>query len=121
MAKTLVGLYDSLAEAECVVVDLVEHDFVRIAMRRMLHDAQGQEITRPTREEPAQTAASRELTELGVPVDEARSPPGCPGCSSWSAPAYYSRLWNRAYESAAPADVRGRPSSTRGQRFCRKF
>jgi len=76
MAKTLVGLYATLAEAECVVVDLVEHDFVRIAMRRMLHDAQGQEIDEAySREElsAADGGVIDELTELGVPVDKARS------------------------------------------------
>jgi hypothetical protein len=76
MAKTLVGLYNTLAEAERVVVDLVEHDFVRIAMRQMTHDAPGQEANAAyAREElrAAEGSVIDELTELGVPVDEARS------------------------------------------------
>ena len=43
MAKTLVGVYCTLVEAERVVIDLIEHDSVRIAMRQMSHDVQGQE------------------------------------------------------------------------------
>jgi len=76
MAETLVGLYDTLAEAECVVVDLVEHDFVRIAMRLMTHDAQGQEAngaySRGALHAP-EGAFIDELTELGVSADKARS------------------------------------------------
>jgi hypothetical protein len=76
MAKTLVGVYDTLAEAECVVVDLIEHDFVGIAMRRMPDDAQGQETDEAYFSEElraAEVGVIDELTELGVPVDEARS------------------------------------------------
>jgi len=76
MAKTLVGLYGTLAEAERVVVDLVEHDFVRIAIRRMTHDAQRQDADEAYSREGLRAADGGvidELTELGVPVDEACS------------------------------------------------
>ena len=76
MAKILVGLYDTIAEAECVVVDLIEHDFVRIAMRRMIHDAQGHEADEAYSSEDLYAAEGGfidELTDMDVPVDEARS------------------------------------------------
>jgi hypothetical protein len=76
MAKILVGLYDTLVEAERVVVDLIEHDFVRIAMRRMIHNAQGHEADEADSSEELYAAEGGfidELTDLDVPVDEARS------------------------------------------------
>jgi hypothetical protein len=76
MAKTLVGLFDTLVEAERVVIDLIEHDFARIAMRQMTHDVQGQEADESYFRGALRTAESGfidELTEMGLPVDEVHS------------------------------------------------
>jgi hypothetical protein len=76
MAKTLVGLFYTLVEAERVVIDLIEHDFVRIAMRQMTHDVQGQEADESYFRGALRTAEGGfidELTEMGLPVDEAHS------------------------------------------------
>jgi len=79
MAKILVGLYDTIAEAERVVVDLIEHDFVRIAMRRMIHDVQGHEADEADEADSSEDLYAAEggfideLTDMDVPVDEARS------------------------------------------------
>jgi hypothetical protein len=93
MAKTLVAWYWTLVEAERVVIDLIEHDFARIAMRQMTHDVQGQEADESYFRGALRTAEGGfidELTEMGLPVDEAHSyAEGCAraGCSSWSASA----------------------------------
>ena len=93
MAKTLVALYHTLVEAERVVIDLIEHDFARIAMRQMTHDVQGQEADEFYFRGALRTAEGGfidELTEMGLPVDEAYSyAEGCAraGCASWSASA----------------------------------
>ena len=76
MAKTLVGLFYTLVEAERVVIDLIEHDFIRIAMRQMTHDVQGQEADESYFRGALRTAEGGfidKLTEMGLPVGEAHS------------------------------------------------
>jgi uncharacterized protein (TIGR02271 family) len=76
MAKTLVGLYDTFTDAERVVQDLVQHGFSRSDMSLMTHDANGQQADYTYSRE----ALLREdgglidqLTDLGVPENEARA------------------------------------------------
>jgi uncharacterized protein (TIGR02271 family) len=76
MAKTLVGLYDTFAEAERVVQDLVQHGFSRSDISLITHDANGPQgdYTYPTEELLAKDGKLVDwLTDLGVPENEARS------------------------------------------------
>jgi uncharacterized protein (TIGR02271 family) len=76
MAKTLVGLYDTFADAERVMQDLVQNGFSRSDISLMAHDANGQQADYTysrealLREDGALVA---QLTDLGVPEHEARS------------------------------------------------
>ena len=78
MAKTLVALYDTLAEAERVVQDLVQHGFSRRDIHLRTQSAIG---VAGRVADPAYTGERllgsddtdlvEELTDLGVPVDDA--------------------------------------------------
>lgn len=78
MAKTLVGLYDTFTDAEQVVQDLMHHGFARSDMRlateRATH-AVGRAADPTSASEDlvssGGTALVEELTEGGVPTDEA--------------------------------------------------
>jgi hypothetical protein len=78
MAKTLVGLYDTFAEAEQVVQDLVRHGFARSDMQlvteRAAHAAgraADQASAWEDRVMSGGTAMVDVLTDAGVPSDEA--------------------------------------------------
>jgi uncharacterized protein (TIGR02271 family) len=76
MAKTLVGLYDTFADAEHVVQDLVKNDFSRSDIRLITHDAHDRQADEHYSKEALLTedgGLMDQLTDLGVPVDEARS------------------------------------------------
>src|SRR5918911_194322 len=76
MAKTLVGLYDTFAEAEHVVEDLVQHGFSHSDIRLATHDSAGRHATATATmaEHLADESELHEqLTDLGVPTDEART------------------------------------------------
>ena len=58
------------------MIDLIEHDFVRIAIRQMTHDVRGQEADESYFRGALRTADGGfidELTEMGLPVHEAHS------------------------------------------------
>jgi uncharacterized protein (TIGR02271 family) len=78
MAKTLVGLYDTFTDAEGVVQDLVKHDFSRsdihLATQSATHAAGRTADPADAREAKwgsGGTDLMEELTERGVPVQEA--------------------------------------------------
>jgi len=74
MAKTLIGLYDTFAEAEQVVQDLAQHGLSPSDMRLITHDGAGRHAaanaTEPLAEEHRLQA---QLTDMGVPMVEART------------------------------------------------
>jgi uncharacterized protein (TIGR02271 family) len=74
MAKTLVALYHTMPEAEQVVQDLAQHGFAHSDIRLMTHNGAGRPSTAPHAEHVAVGDDLREeLTELGVPENEART------------------------------------------------
>jgi stress response protein YsnF len=76
MAKTLVGLYDTFADAESVVQDLVNHSFSRSDISLVTHDGSGRQAdyTYSTEDLLAESGDCVEwLTDIGVPENEARS------------------------------------------------
>jgi uncharacterized protein (TIGR02271 family) len=78
MAKTLIGLYDTLTDAEQVVQDLIHHGFarsdIRLVTERTTH-AVGRTADQPSASEDlvssGGTALVEELTDCGVPMEEA--------------------------------------------------
>jgi uncharacterized protein (TIGR02271 family) len=76
MAKTLVGLYNTFTDAERVVLDLVKNDFSRRDISLIAHDTNGPQAdyTYSREELLAEDGGLIErLTDLGVPMHEARS------------------------------------------------
>jgi uncharacterized protein (TIGR02271 family) len=76
MAKTLVGLYDTFADAEHVVQDLVNNDFSRSDISLVAHDASDRQADYSYAQEEllAEDGPCVDwLTDLGVPENEARS------------------------------------------------
>jgi uncharacterized protein (TIGR02271 family) len=76
MAKTLVGLYDTFTDAERIVLDLVSNDFSRGDISLITHDTNGRQADYTYSREELLTEDGGlidQLTDLGVPVDEARS------------------------------------------------
>jgi len=74
MAKTLVALYATVAEAEQVVQDLVQHGFSHSDIRLITQDGAGHPPTATHAERLAAGDGLREqLADLGVPADDART------------------------------------------------
>jgi len=76
MAKTLVGLYDVFADAERVVHDLVDGGFSRGDIRMVTHDPKYRDAEYTTStawDTDTDGSLVENLTELGVPHDDARS------------------------------------------------
>jgi len=76
MAKTLIGLYDTFAEAEQVVQDLAQHGLSHSDMRLITHDGAGRHATATaTATEPLAEGhrLQEQLTDMGVPMAEART------------------------------------------------
>jgi len=74
MAKTLVALYATVAEAEQVVQDLIQHGFSHSDIRLITHEGAGHHPTATHAERLAVGNDLREqLTDLGVQVDDARA------------------------------------------------
>ena len=75
MAKTLIGLYDTFAEAEQVVQDLVAEKFTRNDISLATHDTAGRHIDNAYLDKATTTGDGRALMErlksLGVPEAEA--------------------------------------------------
>src|SRR4029434_2445429 len=74
MAKTLVALYATMAEAEQVVHDLAQHDFSHSDIRLITQNGAGHPSTATHAERlTAGHDVHEQLTELGVPEHEART------------------------------------------------
>ena len=74
MAKTLVGLYDTFAEAERVVQDLIRHGLSHSDMRLIAHDGAGRHAAAPSADPLAEAHRwQKQLTDRGVPLPEARA------------------------------------------------
>src|SRR4030095_3832112 len=74
MAKTLVALYATMAEAEQVVQDLAQHNFSHSDMCLMPQNGAGHPATATHAERlAAGHDVHEQLTELGVPEHEART------------------------------------------------
>jgi uncharacterized protein (TIGR02271 family) len=74
MAKTLVALYATMAEAEQVVQDLAQHDFSHSDIRLITQNGAGHPSTATHAERlTAGNDVPEQLTELGVPEHEART------------------------------------------------
>ena len=73
MAKTLVALYVTVAEAEQVIHDLVQHGFARSDMHLITHGGADRHPTAPHAERLAGEDQITWLTDHGVPEDEARA------------------------------------------------
>ena len=74
MAKTLIGLYDTFAEAEQVVQGLTQHGLSHSDMRLIAHNGAGRQATAGSPDSLAEAnILQKRLTDRGVPPHEARA------------------------------------------------
>src|SRR5262252_3999332 len=74
MAKTLISLYDTFAEAEQVVQDLTQHGLSHSDMRLIAHHGAGRHATATSADPLAEEHSwQKQLTDRGVPVHEAHA------------------------------------------------